>query len=172
MHALTYIGGAAAGACAVFTLAIVAMRIAAKDSIYDGYPQAIRDGHGPQSRRGRIVDLVGGILLWACLIALILGALAGWRAENGGNLGPWRAAALTAAVLIAIVVSDTVVIDWLLLCKLQLRIFEVPGAPMTMPEYRDYGYHVKVLYPSMPWIVGLGASVGGLGWWTIESLVA
>lgn len=52
----------------MFTLAILAMRIAAKDSIYDGYPRPIRDAHGPQSRRGRVVDVVGGILLWTALI--------------------------------------------------------------------------------------------------------
>lgn len=76
MGALIYIGGAAAGACAVFTPAILAMRIAAKDSIYDGCPRPIRDAYGAQSRRGRVVDVVGGILLWTALIGLTFGALA------------------------------------------------------------------------------------------------
>lgn len=71
-------------------------------------------------------------------------------------------------MLIAIVVCDTVIIDRVLLCRLQLRIFEVPGAPMAMPEYRDYGYHVKVLYPSLLWMVGVGAGIVGLAWRTVE----
>jgi hypothetical protein len=46
---------------------------------------------------------------------------------------------------------DLIVFDWLVFCTIQPRFAVLPGTE-GMPEYRDYRFHLEVLFPRpVPW---------------------
>lgn len=136
---------AAVGATTACVLIVVAVSLA-PDALLHDYPPSLQERHGPQSRRGARVDAVFGVLLVVVWVTIGVVAVLRISAVTGGDVGFVGGAILGVLTIVMMTAIDTVVIDWLLFCRLQLPIFVLPGTEGD-PAYRDYGFHVRVLWP-------------------------
>ncbi|MER6914373.1 hypothetical protein ABT354_22110 [Streptomyces sp. NPDC000594] len=150
----------------LFMAIVIGGLMVAPDSLLHDCPPAIRERHGPQSPRGRRTAGVMGLLNTAAMIGVpVLGVL-DLHGRTGGTLGFWPPFALGAIGFLTLTLVDLVVLDWWLFCTVRPRFMVLPGTE-GMAEYRDYGFHWKVLTPRpVPWpllmIPGYGAVVGAV----------
>ncbi|WP_432011368.1 hypothetical protein [Streptomyces cucumeris] len=154
----------AAALVALFSGSIIGSLLIAPDALAPDYPRAIRERYGTQSARGkRAAAVAGGVNLLAFIVVPVAGVHALHR-DTDGTLGFWPPFTLGTICFLAITLFDLLVLDWWLFCTVQPRFMVLPGT-QGMPEYRDYGFHVRVLLPRpVPWpllaIPGYGAAVG------------
>jgi hypothetical protein len=168
VSALQVVGLAAAYSAAfsvVFAAVLVGGTLVAADAMVQDYPPAIRDRYGPKSDRGRRVTRVmgagAGLLLLAVCIAAPLHLT---RLDPGA--GFWAGFLFGSAFVLVLHLVDLLVFDWLVFCTIRPRFVVLPGTE-DMAEYRDYGFHLRVLFPRpVPWpvllIPAFGLVLGGL----------
>ncbi|GAA0958375.1 MULTISPECIES: hypothetical protein [Streptomyces violaceusniger group] len=150
----------------LFAAVIVGGLLVARDALVDDYSPTIRERYGAQSARGKRAAGVMGALNAVVFIAVPVVGLMDLRGRADGGLGFWRAFVFGALVWLALVLFDLVVLDWWLFCTVQPRFMVLPGTE-GMAEYRDYGFHWRVLVPRpVPWplltVLGYGAVVGSV----------
>ncbi|RNF87145.1 hypothetical protein [Streptomyces botrytidirepellens] len=160
---------------ALFTAVIVGGLLVARDALLDDYPPAIRERHGPQSPRGKRTAAVMGLLNALLFVALPLAGVRELHGRTEDTLGFWPAFVLGGVAFLVLVLTDLLVLDWLLFCTVRPRFMVLPGTD-GMPEYRDYAFHWRVLVPRpVPWpplaIPGYGVAVGAVSA-VAEALVA
>lgn len=125
--------------------------LAAPDAMVQDYPPAIREHYGPKSQRGERVGKVMALLMLAAIAGTTAGGILALRHGLGGNVGFWPGFAFGAMLMTALQIFDLLVVDWLLFCTIRPRFLVLPGTE-GMPEYRDWLFHVKVLFPRpVPW---------------------
>jgi hypothetical protein len=105
--------------------------------------------------RGERVGKVMALLMLAAIAGTTAGGILALRDGLGdglgGSLGFWPGFVFGAILIAALHVFDLLVVDWLLLCTIRPRWLVRPGT-QGMPEYRDWLFHVKVLFPRpVPW---------------------
>ncbi|MBU2668106.1 hypothetical protein KOI35_31810 [Actinoplanes bogorensis] len=110
---------------------------------------------------GRVMSVLMAVLIAGIGVSGVLSL----QRQLGGDAGFWPGFVFGAAVFTVLHVFDLVVVDWLVFCRLQPRIMVLPGTE-GMPEYRDWRFHYRVLFPRpIPWPVLLipayGLAVGG-----------
>ncbi|CAM3149232.1 hypothetical protein [Stackebrandtia soli] len=154
--------------CVAFTILLVTTALIANDAWVHDYPRAIRDRYGPKSERGRRATVVAGVVLLFATIATPLIAMLDLAARTGATPGFLDGAMFGVVMMLAWIVYDLVVLDWLLFCTIRPRFLVLPGTE-DMPEYRDKAFHVKVMVPKpVPWpllmIPGYAVVVGGVTW--------
>ncbi|MBO3673879.1 hypothetical protein [Streptomyces sp. NEAU-YJ-81] len=150
----------------LFAGVIVGGLLVARDALVDDYPPTIRERHGPQGARGKRAAGVMGALNAVIFVAVPIVGMVDLHGRADGGLGFWRAFVFGALVWLALVLFDLVILDWWLFCTVQPRFMVLPGTE-GMAEYRDYGFHWRVLVPRpVPWplltIFGYGAVVGAV----------
>lgn len=151
----------------LFSAILLVGTLLARDAMLNDYPKALRDAYGkPQSARGRQVQGLMGALLMLAFIAVAALGLQALRSAAGGDIGFWSAFTFGAVMMLAIHLFDLLVLDWLVFGVWQPDFVVLPGTK-GHPAYRDFGYHLRVLFPRpVPWpillipIVGVG--LGGL----------
>lgn len=131
----------------VFTAAVLGAIAWSPDSMLDDYPPRIQQAYGrPQSPKGKRVAAVMSLLLFlggaACAVATILAL----RDRAGGDVGFWPPFVVGVVFVLAVLLWDLVVIDWLILCTWQPRFMILPGTH-GHPDYRDYRFHWTVMFP-------------------------
>ncbi|WP_063727276.1 hypothetical protein [Streptomyces sp. RTd22] len=151
---------------ALFTAVIVGGLLVARDALLDDYPPAIRERHGPQSPRGKRTAAVMGLLNALLFVAVPVVGVLDLHGRTEGPLGFWPAFVLGGVAFLVLVLTDLLVLDWLLFCTVRPRFMVLPGTD-GMPEYRDYAFHWRVLVPRpVPWpllaIPGYGVAVGAV----------
>jgi hypothetical protein len=149
---------------ALFGLVLLGGVLAAPDAMVQDYPPAIRERYGPKSPRGERVGKVMALLLLAAIAGTTTGGILALRDGLGGSVGFWPGFVFGAILIAALHVFDLLVVDWLLFCTIRPRWLVLPGTE-GMPEYRDWLFHVKVLFPRpVPWpllmVPAYGALVG------------
>lgn len=154
---------------------IVGGLLVARDALLDDYPPAIRERHGPQSPRGKRTAAVMGLLNALLFVAVPVVGVLDLHGRTEGALGFWPAFVLGGVAFLVLVLTDLLVLDWLLFCTVRPRFMVLPRTD-GMPEYRDYAFHWRVLVPRpVPWpllaIPGYGAAVGAVSA-VAEALVA
>jgi len=160
---------------ALFTAVIVGGLLVARDALLDDYPPAIRERHGPQSPRGKRTAAAMGLLNALLFVAVPIAGVLDLHGRTEGTLGFWPAFVLGGVAFLVLVLTDLLVLDWLLFCTIRPRFMVLPGTD-GMPEYRDYAFHWRVLAPRpVPWpllaIPGYGVAVGAVSA-VAEALVA
>ncbi len=151
-------GAAFAG---LFSLILLGGALAARDAMLNDYPPSLRDAYGkPQSARGRRVQGVMAVLLLLAFVATTAFGLQALRTAAGGDIGFWPAFAFGATLMLVLHVFDLLILDWLVLGVWQPDFLVLPGTK-GHPAYRDYGYHLRVLFPRpVPWPILLVPIMG------------
>jgi len=126
----------------VFTTAVLAGVLTARDFMAHRYPPAIRDRYGERSARGKRVANWAGLLVGVATVAVFAGAVATLRARVGGDVGYGTAFAVVAVVMQTFNLYDLVVLDWLIVVVARPGFLVLPGTE-GMPEYRDMRFHVR-----------------------------
>jgi hypothetical protein len=153
MTALQLIGLAAAyaGGFSILLAALLVVGVlVAPDAMVQDYPPAIRARHGPKSARGQRVTIVMGAVM-ALLVLAVLIAAPLHLARVDPDAGFWTGFCFGATFMLVAHLIDLIVFDWLVFCTIQPRFAVLPGTE-GMPEYRDYRFHLEVLFPRpVPW---------------------
>jgi hypothetical protein len=151
----------AAGFSVVLAVLLVGGTLVASDAMVQDYPPAIRARHGPKSERGRRVTVVMGAGMGLLVLAVcIAGPLHLTRLDPGA--GFWVGFWFGSAFLLVLDLIDLVVFDWLVFCTIRPRFVVIPGTE-DMPEYRDYWFHLRVLFPGPVLLIPVfGAVLGAL----------
>ena len=156
--------------CLVFFALLIGGVLVAPDTMVGDYPPAIQERYGPKSARGRRVGAVlGPVVLVVFLAAIVAGALH-LDGAGSGEAGFWDGFWFGVTFMVVAHLIDLVLVDWLLFCTIRPAFVVLPGTE-DMPEYRDYAFHLKVLFPRpLPWPILL-IPVLGLVVGTITALV-
>ena len=109
---------------------------------YSDYPAAMKEKAGPQTLRGKRLGylLIGPVLLVA-VGSLVVSNLR-LKRQNGGRLSFGAALANAYGLFTLVNLFDTVVLDYLLLTKVQPRFAVLPGTEeMNMADYAPPALH-------------------------------
>ncbi|RJQ78661.1 hypothetical protein D5S17_12715 [Pseudonocardiaceae bacterium YIM PH 21723] len=146
--------------CAAFTVIILGSVLLAPDSMVHAYPPAIRAKYGEKSRRGVVATTVASVLHLGTVVVLAVLGLRELRIEQHGDIGFGQPFVFGVLLMLALIVYDLVVLDWVLFCTIRPRFFVLPGTE-DMPEYRDYDFHWRTVFPSGALVMlGLGVVLG------------
>lgn len=138
---------------ALVEAALIVIGVAsAPDALLHDYPPALqkryRISHGRQSLRGRTADAATSMAMLLAAMTIAVIAIRHIDAVVHHTIGFVGGFTLGLASAVLLTVIDTVVIDWLMLCRLQLSIFILPYTDGD-PAYSDYWFHVRVLWPGI-----------------------
>lgn len=147
---------------AVFTASVLGAIAWSSDAMLGDYPPRIQQAYGrPRSPKGTRVAAVMSLLLVVGGVGCMLGTILALRMRAGGDVGFWPPFLVGVVFVVAVVLWDLVVIDWLVFCTWQPRFIVLPGTE-GHPDYRDYRFHWTVMFPRgapMPVIFAVGAGV-------------
>lgn len=157
-------GAAFAG---LFTAVLFIGALLARDAMLNDYPPSIRDAYGkPQSARGRRAQGLLGLLMMVSFVLVAFLGVQALRSAAGGDIGFWPAFALGATMMLLLHAFDLLVLDWFVLGVWQPDFVVLPGTK-GHPAYRDFSFHLHVLFPKpVPWPILLipvtGIVLGGV----------
>ncbi|MBL1099306.1 hypothetical protein [Streptomyces coffeae] len=152
----------------LFSGSVIGSLLVAPDALVADYPQAIQERYGTQSARGKRAAAAAGTVNLLAFIAVPVAGVWALHRRSDGALGFWPPFALGTICFLALILFDLLVLDWWLFCTIQPRFMVLPGTE-GMPEYRDFGFHVRVLVPRpVPWpllaVPGYGTAVGSIAY--------
>ncbi len=131
----------------------------ARDFGVHAYPPAIRARYGPKSQRGaRVTRAVSGAML--LMIAGTLTALF-VTLRRAGELDALTAFLAAETALMTFNLFDLVVLDGLVFVLWRPSFIVLPGTE-GMPEYGDFGFHVRGFFKGTVIVTTLAALATGI----------
>lgn len=108
----------------------------------DDAPEDLKQAVGPMSPATHRRRTLLAIPLFAFIIGLLAHSLVRLAQLSGGALTFGEVWLSTFLIVQIFNVVDLVLVDWLLLCKLQPS-FAMPAGAAGLPGTRDYGFHFR-----------------------------
>lgn len=104
------------------------------------YPPDIKEKFGPMSARANRQRMVFGIPIMVFMLGFPFFVVA--QLAQNIPLTFWQVFGTLFFIFTFFNLFDMVVMDWLIFCTVQPRLFVLPGTEGTA-GYRDYGFHLR-----------------------------
>jgi len=165
-HAL---GWSAAGSLAAGLVLVAVVPLAPYGFLHD-FPEDVQEAAAEPTPAQRRAGAVGGAVFLAVLLAVPVAVPLGWGLTHPG--APWWSLTAMAVVALAVFTAfDTVVVDWLVICRLRPSFLVLPGTEHCA-GWSDYRFHLReVLRPrALALFPVLGGAVGTAVWGLLRLL--
>lgn len=143
-----------------FTLVLLVIGRVNPEMMLQDYPPDVRAKHGPMSARAKRQRLLLFPFFFGGMIAISAWSVVALKQTLG--LVTFGDVFLSALVMmLTFNVYDLLVLDWLMMIKLQPKFAILPGTE-GLAGYNDFGFHLHGFKIGLVWSVGLALVLAGI----------